>query len=109
MESSPSTSQTISLNQVVRTSYNTGPYRIVQISSECTCPSFLDNINSLTPCESEPHFHLTVTDVEPTRRGYSYLNGYRKDGTSVWSDDFLIFDGLTEGHTGDLFALTNVT
>ena len=34
----------------------------------------------------------------------SYLNGYREDGTNVWSDDVLFFEGMAQGVTGDLFG-----
>lgn len=93
---------------IVRTSYGTGPYRIREVVGPCTCPSFIDQINEANPPSSEPHFHLVCDWAGPRVGGRKYecsfLNGYRPDGTSVWSGDRLIFDGLAVGTTGDLFA-----
>ena len=97
---------TLCIGEVVRTSYGTGPYRVVRATGPNTSPSFLDSINGIDR-PSEPHFNLVCHDINslPGRKSReSYLNGYRLDGTSVWSDDFLIFESVTVGVNLRLFA-----
>ena len=85
---------TLCIGEIVRTSYNTGPYRIVRATGPHTSPSYLDSINGIDR-PSEPHFCLVCVWAGPVfERGARkskeeyYLNGYRLDGTSVWGDDF---------------------
>lgn len=97
----------IGINQVVRTNYGTGPYRITRIDGPCTCADYVAHIDG-NDTPSEPHFHLTCVWAGAPRRGRDergnyWLNGYRADGTSVWSDDRLLFDGTATGYSGDLF------
>ena len=76
----------------VRTSYGTGPYKIVSVSEECTCPSFVNmlNLRENAP-KSAPHFHLVCKSIsENGDRGNFYLNGYDNNLHSVWSNDYLI-------------------
>lgn len=62
----------------VQTSYGTGPYLIKDIVGPCACQ------------DSETHFHAICKGAEDYEGGgYFYLNGFRQDGSSVWSDDFL--------------------
>lgn len=86
---------------VVRTNYNTGPYVIKHISGPCTCTEYVASLDG-SKKPSEPHYHLTVRDVDKTRKGDSWLNGYRLDGTNVWSKDQLIFKD-EPGNQFDLF------
>lgn len=75
---------------IVRTSYGTGPYVIKEIYGPCACPKYLDVINKrLAP--SKPHYRLTLRSLNPRDRGDYYLNGYDKNGNSVWCSDRLIF------------------
>lgn len=98
---------------LVRTSCDTGPYRITELHGPCTCAHILTQINRMWEKElpaSEPHFHLTCIwegakfPGSNHRYDNSYLNGYREDGTNVWSDDVLFFEGMAQGVTGDLFG-----
>lgn len=76
----------------VRTNYNTGPYEIMSILRDCTCPKYLDVINMADPPASAPHIHLVVRDPGDTRwkRRASYLNGYNEETLrSVWGKDRL--------------------
>lgn len=88
----------INVGEIVRTSYNTGPYVIKESLGPCTCPSYLDTINTQDPPYSDIHYHLTVQQVDENglevRDSPSWLNGYREDGTNVWRDDYLIFIGI---------------
>jgi len=101
---------TLCIGEIVRTSYNTGPYRIVRATGPHTSPSYLDSINGIDR-PSEPHFCLVCVWAGPvferaarkSKEEY-YLNGYRLDGTSVWGDDFLIFESVTAGVNLRLFA-----
>ena len=85
---------------IVRTSYGTGPYEVVSVSAQCTCAE----LGQVDP--SEPHFHLTCRKPESPAAGDYWLNGYRDDGSSVWGDDRLIFDGVRPGTQFDLLAET---
>ena len=74
---------------VIRTSYGTGPYTIVDIDGPCDCPEYLRSLDGdNTP--SEPHYHLTCKGIDDP--GLYWLNGYRLDGTSVWSDDRILVE-----------------
>lgn len=73
----------------VRTSYGTGPYEIVHIKRNCTCPKYLDIINTHDPPASRIHIHLTCCDLDNPQSRY-FLNGYDEETlTSVWSNDRL--------------------
>lgn len=74
---------------VVRTSYGTGPYRVVDFTKD-TCPSFLDSVTLFdkAPC-SKPHYHLVCRKLGEYS-GFYYLNGYDESLQSVWSSDYLI-------------------
>lgn len=89
------------IGQIVKTSYNTGPYRITGVSELCDCAKFLDVIANHPERRSRPHYHLTCTRVptEPDkynikRQGGYYLNGYDEFGQSVWCDDYLLSEDL---------------
>lgn len=92
------------VGEIIRTSYDTGPYVIIALDGPCTCPSYLDHINGHDH-PSEPHWHITckLHGVAEDRKDY-WLNGYRPDGTCVWSRDHLIFEGPARGVTLDLFG-----
>lgn len=82
----------IAVGETVLTSYGSGPYRINKVQGPCTCPEYLESINVKNPKPSEPHYHLTCSRRESSKsNGDFYLNGYRNDGTNVWSQDYLIF------------------
>lgn len=75
----------------VRTNYDTGPYVVRRITGPCRCPSYVARINGdETP--SEPHYHIAASQAPFTKFAPFFLNGYREDGTNVWSDDRLIFE-----------------
>lgn len=95
--------------RIVSTSYGTGPYKITDVQGPCTCPSYSDSINGKgkPPKATAPHFHITVEDMDPPkgkRDTRGWLNGFRSDGTCVWSDDRLIFGDLVSGAQHDLFG-----
>lgn len=75
----------------VRTSYNSGPYVIVQVYKGCTCPSFVDSLNlgDKAP-KSRPHVHLICKRLDENSRDKYYLNGYDENLNSVWGNDYLI-------------------
>lgn len=79
----------IQVGDVVRiTTYDAGPYLVLRIDGPCTCPEYLRWINR-DDSPSEPHYHLTCYSdrTNAGRPGLAWLNGYRLDGSSVWSDD----------------------
>jgi hypothetical protein len=94
------------VGRIVSTNYNTGPFVIREVSGPCTCPEYLASLGRNAP-PSEPHYHLTVEDANPPpgkRDNRAWLNGYRLDGTNVWSRDRLIFGDLVRGTQQDLFG-----
>ena len=111
----------IEIGDIVRTSYGTGPFRVVEIKRDCDCPSYLAELkhgfmNGKAP-RSKPHFHLTLVRAdcpigkEPSRggdmKGYYWINGYAEQGgryLSVWSKDELFVEGKTAGVQLKLFA-----
>lgn len=99
------TTNELKLGRIVSTSYSTGPYIIKEVSGPCSCPSYLRALDG-DDTPSEPHYHLTCVDVTPRpgQRDKDYwLNGYRADGTSVWSKDRLIFGDFARGTQQELF------
>lgn len=79
----------LEVGQIIKTNYNTGPYRIKSIHRECTCPECIRSING-DDSPSLKHIHLIVKDLNGGRGDY-YLNGYNEETLkSVWSDDYLI-------------------
>jgi hypothetical protein len=85
---------------VIATSYNTGPYRVEKMDGPCTCSPWGESKAG----ESEAHYHLELRKVDDRKAGLFGLNGYRLDGTNVWSRDRLSFHGIDHGVTVDLFA-----
>ena len=74
----------------VRTSYNTGPYRVIDFVVGCVCPSFVDSITLYDKApNSKPHYHLTCRKLGE-KTGFYYLNGYDENLNSVWDNDRLI-------------------
>ena len=94
------------IGEVVITNYGTGPYRIVEISEPCNCPRYEDEISMPNAPASESHYHLTCRPIKEgsNNRGPCYLNGFRQDGTNVWSDDILVFEGAEKNMTPDMFG-----
>jgi len=91
------------IGDVVRTSYDTGPYKIVEIHGPCTC------CDDLEEQKREPHYHLVCEwaghRVKDHRYGHYYLNNYRADGTNTNNDDHLIVEGPAMNTTPDLFGI----
>lgn len=95
----------LQLGRVIRTtSYGSGPYIIRAISGPCECPDYHDAINTrVRPApRSEQHYHLTA-EREDRPGVMGWFNGYRPDGTCVWSKDYLIFGDLAPGTQQQLF------
>jgi hypothetical protein len=57
---------------LIKTNYS-GPYRIKSVLRDCTCPSYLDEING-RPTARRPHIHLACT--KPDGTGAFYINGW---------------------------------
>jgi len=98
----------ICVGDIVATSYGTGPYYIAEIHGPCTSPHFLDQINGVDR-DSEPHYYFRCGWAGSMAEGHNYqedyhLNGYRLDGSSVWSNDHLVVVGHKSGIQLDLLA-----
>lgn len=63
---------------LIKTNYS-GPYRIKSVKRGCTCPSYLDEINSkgkpVPPRKKHIHIHCS----RPDGKGDFYLNGWDED------------------------------
>jgi len=87
---------------IVRTNYGTGPYLITHVSNPCTCPACMKHLDG-DDSPSERHYHMTCCDPRNTADKY-WLNGYRLDGTSVWSSDRVDVVGVGRNIQMELFA-----
>lgn len=75
---------------IIRTSYGTGPYRVVDFKKNCTCPSFIDELNlGKNAPLSRPHYHFICKQVGENK-GFYYVNGYDENLNSVWGNDRVI-------------------
>ena len=76
---------------IIRTSYGTGPYKVLEVTEKCTCPSFMQGIRSdfkdNTP--SRPHVHLELR-LLTEKKGRYMVGGYDDNLQSVWDEDYLI-------------------
>lgn len=75
---------------IVRTSYETGPYVITSVFGPCSCATMFSDE------PREPHYHMECERADTGEGGFG-LNGYRLDGTSVSSGDTLELIGSTVG------------
>ncbi|MES2586962.1 MAG: hypothetical protein V4536_08595 [Pseudomonadota bacterium] len=92
----------LSVGDIVRTNYGTGPYIIEHVSELCTCPSYMDTLNGDVLKESDHHYHLRCTGVRGGN-GFFYLNGYTDEGSNVWTDDRIEFVGQAKNIQFGLF------
>lgn len=75
---------------IVRTSYGTGPYKIIDVDDHCDCPTFSDSITLFDKApKSKEHSHIRCRKVGEMYGNY-YLNGFDDNGNSVWSNDRII-------------------
>jgi hypothetical protein len=93
----------LSIGDVVQTNYGTGPYRVIDIERDCTCPSYLDalDVGGDEAPRSAPHMHITcVESSTPVRKRYGerelrWLSRFVETGdgriVNVWNDDELFF------------------
>lgn len=83
---------TIKVGDIIRTSYGTGPYQVVDVKGPFTEPSYLDILNKGNDApKSPPNFSYTCIKVGSKKREKFYLNGY--DGRThqnVWREDKII-------------------
>jgi len=107
----------IEIGDIVRTSYGTGPYRVVEVKHGCDCPSYFDGLEFMGRPDkarrSKPHCHMLLVKAscpvgkEPRRgetmAGYYWLNGYDESGASVWNSDKLFVEGKAPGMQLRLF------
>lgn len=114
----------IEIGDIVRTSYGTGPYRVVEIERDCTCPSYFEELEYMGrpgAKPSPPHIHLTLVNADvpigsepkqPGAKGFYWLNGYAWEGgrwLCVWRGwqgkrDELIIEGNAAGVQLQLFG-----
>jgi hypothetical protein len=96
-------SEPLAVGDLIKTNYNTGPYRVVEIKRGCTCPAYLDELNSggRTLPPAPDHLHITcVKPADARQKGYYWLNRYLEEKgriRSVDSDDEVIVVGKAAG------------
>lgn len=93
----------VPIGTVVKTSYNTGPYRVERIFGPSTEPSYGDYLNLGSKADqSRPHYSMSCvypTDP-PGTKPHSFLNGYElRDGRilSVWNESEIFIVGQAAG------------
>lgn len=82
----------IEIGMTIITSYGTGPYVVKEIVRGCTCPEYVRSLNGDNR-PSEPHIHIVCEKPEKEKEHPYYLNGYRSDGSNVWSNDRIMLTG----------------
>lgn len=84
---------------VVRTNYDTGPFRIIGITRECVCPHILDTINRFDSAPPLPaHTHLWLRYItKDHNEGKEAFIGYLDEESlrtygegGEWSGDEII-------------------
>jgi len=94
----------INVGDIVKTSYDTGPYRVLSVSGPWTHPSFHDEVirglyDKAPP--SKPHYSMVVVPVDITvgqerQTDHCYLNGYEPtDAPDIWRS---VWGGVYHGH-----------
>ena len=64
----------LEVGMLIETNYS-GPYRIVEIERDCTCPLYLDELEMDDDAPPQPpHIHLVLSD--PNGRGRYYLSHF---------------------------------
>ena len=95
----------IEVGAIVKTSYGTGPYKVVQVTGPCTCPTYTDSLyNFKNPLASLPHYHFVCMDANGKTK--SCLNGYTMQNgkiKSVWCNDEIEVLAFKPGHQFSLF------
>ena len=91
----------------------TGPYRITEISTGCTCPHFLDTLNNGHRARPRTkHIHIVAKWWEDDgRKNTYYLNGYDPDNlqdVSTGPDDFLVVGERGPEPQMGLFDITHI-
>ena len=80
----------LAVGDIVRTSYGTGPFEVLEVWTGCTCPKYLDQLNfpGRAPA-SAPHIHLVARDLRNGKK--AWLSGYEAETLrSVWNRDWLL-------------------
>lgn len=74
------------IGDIVKTSYDTGPYEIVKISGPCRCAPFgwvINHMSEEDPEDWEEHWHLECTWAGPRAPGHAYTEHYYLNGYGV--------------------------
>lgn len=77
---------------IIATSYETGPYRILDIQRGCTCPEYVSSLEG-DDAPSQEHIHLTLEHIQqkPGKRNRYWLNGYDEETLKcVWNTNRII-------------------
>lgn len=95
------TEEPLEVGDIVKTNYDTGPYRIEDIHRGCTCPNYVGQLNSRRKLPPAPeHIHLTLTKPDERRGGHYFLNRYLEEKgriRSVDTADEIIVVGKSKG------------
>jgi hypothetical protein len=77
----------IQVGDIIKTSYGTGPFIVLSVLRNCTCPNFVKTLNG-DNSPSKPHIHAEMMDMNG-RKGYG-IGGYddsTEPAKSVWNPD----------------------
>lgn len=82
----------LEVGHIVKTSYGTGPYLIVDIRRNCTCTEYVTSLDypmGEGP-PSPPHMHLTCEFLQGEMQGKkAWLSGYDEELKNVWNSSKL--------------------
>jgi hypothetical protein len=81
----------LAVGDVIKTNYETGPYRVVDIQRGCTCPSYVEHLNSgfkeLPPAPEHMHLTLVKSEEEDRTKNHYWLNRYLEEKGRIRSVD----------------------
>ena len=94
----------LAVGDIIKTNYNTGPYRVIDIQRGCMCQSYLDDLNSggreLPPAPEHLHLTLVKPDEGERKNNHYWLNRYLEEKgriRSVDTDDEIFVVGKAKG------------
>jgi hypothetical protein len=94
----------LAVGDIIKTNYETGPYRVVGIMRGCTCPNYVAELNAgrnkLPPAPEHLHLTLVKPDEEGRGKNHYWLNRYLEEKgriRSVDTDDEIFVVGKAKG------------
>ncbi len=76
---------------IIKTNYETGPYRVVDVMRGCTCPNYVEELNAgrnkLPPAPEHIHVTCVKPDEEDRAKNHYWINRYLEEKGRIHSVD----------------------